>query len=67
MKVDRKKLELAMARSCMSAKNLAKSANMPRPTVKNAIAGRNIRPVTLGRIAAALGVDPAEIIEEVPQ
>ena len=50
MKVDRKKLELAMA--------------LPRPTVNNAIVGKGIRPGTLGRIAKALGVDPAELIEE---
>lgn len=67
MKVDRKKLELAMARACMSTEDLSEFAKMPRPTVKNAITGRNVRPVTLGRIANALGVDPAELIEEAAQ
>ena len=52
MKVDRKKLELAMARVCMDSK------------LNNAIAGKGIRPSTLGRIAKALGVDPADIMEK---
>lgn len=63
MKVDKKKLELAMARACMNTEDLAVKAAMPRPTVNNVITGRNVRPGTLGRLAAALGVDPEEIIE----
>lgn len=65
MRVDRKKLELAMARACMNTEELVKATKMPRPTVNNAITGRSVRPATLGRIAVALGVDPAELIEEV--
>lgn len=65
MKADRRKLQLAMARACMNTEELVKAANMPRPTVKNVITGRSVRPATLGRIANALGVDPAEILEEV--
>ena len=34
MKVNRKKLELAMARACMSTGDLVKTSAMPRPTVK---------------------------------
>ena len=64
MKVDRKKLELAMARACMNSADLPAAAGLPRPAVQNAIVGKGIRPSTLGRIARALGVDPADIIEE---
>ena len=64
MKVDRKKLELAMARACMNSADLPAAAGLPRPTVQNAIVGKGVRPGTLGRIAKALGVDPAEIIRE---
>lgn len=63
MKVNRKKLELAMARACMTSAELPAAAGMPRPTVQNAITGRRVRPATVGKIAKALGVDPAEIIE----
>ena len=57
MRVDRNKLELAMARSCMSTEELAVKAEMPLSTVKNVITGRSVRPVTLGKVARALGVD----------
>ena len=63
MIVNRKKLELAMARACMNSADLPKAAGLPRPTVQNAIVGKSVRPATAGKIAKALGVDPAEIIE----
>ena len=64
MKANRKKLELAMARACMSTEELIKKSAMPRPTVNNVIVGRNVRPGTLGRIARALDVDVTDILEE---
>lgn len=64
MKVDRKKLELAMARACMESRALPSAARLPRPTVQNAVVGKSVRPATLGRIAKALGVDPGELIQE---
>ena len=63
MKVDREKLRLAMARACMDVEDLLAAAGMPRATYNNAIQGKGLRPATLGRIAKALGVDPAEILE----
>ena len=64
MKVDRQKLYLAMARACMDSADLPAAAGMPRATVQNAIVGKSVRPSTLGKIAKALGVDPAELIEK---
>ena len=64
MKADRNKLELALARACMTPESLTAAAEMPRPTVNNVITGRNVRPATLGRIAKALNVDPLDIIAE---
>ncbi len=64
MKADKEKLLLAMARACMDSKELAEVAQLPRPTLNNAIVGKGVRPSTIGRIAKALGVDPAEIIEK---
>lgn len=63
MKVDRQKLELAMARACMSTSDLVKAAEMPRPTFCNILAGKGVRPGTVGRLARALGVDVTEILE----
>ena len=65
MKVSRSKLKLAMARVCMDFSDLEKSAELPRPTLNNAISGKGVRPSTLGKIARALNCDPADLIEEV--
>lgn len=65
MKIDKRKLVLAMARLCMDSVDLETKTNLPRPTLNNAISGRGIRPSTLGKIAQALEVDPADLIEEV--
>lgn len=64
MKVDRRKLELAMARAHMDTRDVVEKAEIPRPTFNNAIVGRGSRPSTIGRIATALGVDVTEILED---
>ena len=64
MKANRKKLELAMARACICTNDLAREAKIPLPTLNNVITGRGIRPATIGKVAKALGVDVAEIIEQ---
>ena len=64
MKADRKKLEMAMARACMTTDQLQVASQMPRPTLNNVIVGKNVRPATLGTVAKALGVDVTEIIED---
>lgn len=64
MKADKSKLTLAMARACMNPQDLAKAAELPPQTVNGVIRGRSVRPATLGRVAKALGVDPADIIKE---
>lgn len=63
-KADRRKLELAMARAQMNTEDLCKKAAMPRPTINNVIMGRSVRPGTFGKVAAALGVDVTEILED---
>lgn len=63
MNVNRQKLELAMARACMTSAELFVASGLPRPTVQNAVVGKGVRPATVGKIAKALGVDPAEIVE----
>ena len=64
MKVDRKKLELAMARACLSTAELIAKAEMPRGTVNGIISGKSSKPGTIGKIAKALGVDVTEILLE---
>lgn len=63
MVANKEKMELAMARACMNSKDIAKKANMPEPTVKNVLTGRNVKPRTLGKVARALGCDATDILE----
>lgn len=63
MKANRKKLELAIARACMDKVDLAKKSAMNRKTVSNVIAGRDVKPATLGKIARTLDVDVTDILE----
>jgi len=65
LKTSKEKLDLAMARACMTPAQLSQAANMPRSTLNNVIRGSGARPATIGRISKALGCDPADIIEEV--
>jgi transcriptional regulator with XRE-family HTH domain len=63
MSFDRSKLVILMARSCMNNSDLCKSAGIPCATLSQVRRGtRSPRPKTIGRIALALGVDPAELL-----
>ena len=64
MVANKSKLTLAMARACMNLADLAKAADMPPQAVNRVLLGRSVRPATLGKLARALGCDPADIIEE---
>ena len=64
MRLCKQKLYLAMARAIMNPNDVARAAEMPRGTMDNAIRGDDVRPATVGKIAKALGIDPAELIEE---
>lgn len=64
MKADRNKIYMAMARACLTSGELAKKAEMASSSISNVIAGRSVRPATLGRVAKALGVSVSEILEE---
>lgn len=62
MKMNRKKYELARARACMSFNDVVNSG-IPKGTLCRVMNGEDVRPETIGKIAKALGVDVAEIIE----
>lgn len=64
MKANRKKLEMAMAKACMSTAELEKTSGLKRPTLNNVITGRNVTPATLGKVAKGLGVEVEEILEQ---
>lgn len=65
MKIDAKKLRLAMARACLDTVDLADKAGVHKGTVFNVLSGRTIGNLsTIGKIANALGVDVTEILED---
>lgn len=62
MKADIIRMNIAMANNCMNTSDLQKKSGLPRPTLNNVMSGRSVRPVTLGKVAKALGVDVREIM-----
>lgn len=63
MKVNEKKMRLAMARKLMNSKDLAEKVGCTVRSIQQALAGRSIPTKKLGQIAKALDVDPAELID----
>ena len=61
MKIDCKKLELLLARECKSLSDL-RDGTSPQ-TLRRIRRGEDVKPKTAGRIARALGCDPADILE----
>lgn len=63
LKINKAKLEIAMARAELNRNTLAEVASMPVPTICNVLTRGTCKPATAGRIAKALKVDVTEIIE----
>ena len=63
MKLNRRKFEIARARSCMGWADF-EAAGIPKGTLCRAMSGRGCKPETIGKIAKALKVDVTEIIED---
>lgn len=64
MKIDEKKLNLALASACLTANELAKNAKLGVDTLSKLRNGREAQPRTIGKLARALGVDVTELIEQ---
>lgn len=63
MKINKQKLELAMANACLNPLQVSRQAGCQYATLRNLMNGKEGKPATIGKIAAALGVDVREIIE----
>lgn len=61
MKIDNRKLDVLLARRCMTVADLRKEVSSQ--TLTRIRRGENTKPVTVGKIALALGVDVTDIIE----
>ena len=64
MKISKNKLNLALARKQWNQRDLRDNAVVSSQTTLNINKGKEVMPATAGRIAAALGVDVTEIIEQ---
>lgn len=64
MKADPKLVQLCMARACFQNPEIQRSTGLSMQAIKNAIAGKNVRPATIGKIARALNVDVTEILAD---
>lgn len=64
MKIDKKKINIEMARKKMSVKALADAYGVGRARINVILNQREVSVVSAGRLADALGVDVTEIIED---
>ena len=64
MRIQQTKFEIALAKARLTKTSLAKKAGISSATITKLLAGKSSTPITVGKIAAALGVDVTEIIEE---
>lgn len=65
MRIDRVRFATALARADLNVNQLAEKAGVSRGTVTAVRTGKSCRKETADRLAAAMGVDTAELIEEV--
>lgn len=63
MKLNKKRMQLLMARLLLNQTLLAKNAGITRQTLSAIMHGKDCKPETAGRIAQALGVDVTELLE----
>lgn len=61
MRLSKTAIDLFRARQCMEMRQLASKASVSEMSIRNGYK-QGITPVTIGKIAKALGVDPEEII-----
>lgn len=63
MTADKRKLEIAMAKACITRNELQEKAGVGLNQVKAVISGKSVKPCTFGKICKALGVEVEELIE----
>lgn len=64
MKLNREKVNLAMARKQMTVTKLSEAYGVSRSRMNIILNSQVVTPVCAGRVAAALGVDVTELIEK---
>lgn len=64
MRINIHRLKLAMARQQLSARKLSQSSGISHATISAIMCGKSCHPATLGKLARALGLDPADLTEQ---
>lgn len=64
MKANRSKIFVLLATQELEIKELEQKAKMPRSTLTKVLSGKRVKPITIGKVANALGVDVMEILDE---
>lgn len=64
MKINKYKIEVAMARNGYDPQDLAKASGLSASCVYDLMHRKKCRPSTAGKLAKALGVDVTEITED---
>lgn len=62
MRVNTERMRLRMLELVYDARALAATTGLAPATVHKALRGGNVRPLTAGKIAKALRIDPAELV-----
>lgn len=63
MRLNRSKVDIAMARKKMTVVQLAETYGVSRARMNVILNSQDVTPVCAGRVADALGVDVTEILE----
>lgn len=65
MKLNARKLDLAMAKACITTTELCEVSGVSRPSFAKIRTGRrNPKPATIGKIAKALNCDVEDLLED---
>ena len=64
MKLSRDKINLQMARNCWCVRDLAEAYGVSRNRINVLLNQREVSTAVAGKLAAALGVDVTEILED---
>ena len=57
------KLQIAMAKTCLTSGDLQKKSTLSRGTYLNVVAGKSVKPATIGKIAKVLNIPVEQLID----
>lgn len=66
MYISSTKIQLQQVRNGLNDRGLSELSGISRQTISTIKTRGTCAPVTLGKVAAALGVDPAELLADAP-